>query len=83
MAIIGSKKYMIEQYTEKSLGTMKPEHIYFDSFDTLRQTIATTWSKLEHEVIVRGNVVQVAEPKKGVTGHFVFKEIKGELPDHF
>lgn len=83
MSILGSAKYKIDaefiDNTSRSVGC------YVDSFDNLRRTIRTTWSKIPHRVVVVGNVVTVyhkTEEKKLAV--FTFSPFtQSELPDHF
>lgn len=81
MPIIASVKYVITaRYFDG--GPDKGPEQYVDTFNKLKGVIATTWSKIPHQVNVKDNVVEVAQGVKRLAT-FEFSALPTlELPDH-
>lgn len=85
MTILSSAKYCITHQDKDG-----SENLYVDSFENLRRTIATTWGRIPHRVVVEGLEVKVLkqDADKGnltetLDALFVFSPFSSaELPDH-
>lgn len=81
MSIIGSAKYLITHQDKDN-----DESHYVGTFDKLRSTIATTWSKIPHRVVVEGFTVKVLNQTKlteELEAVFIFSPLSSqELPDN-
>lgn len=84
MSIISRKSYLIHAHFYEGGPDQGPSQ-YVGDFETLRSTIATTWSKIPHRVGVNANQVEVRhDVSNNVLATFTFMQLtEQKLPEHF
>lgn len=79
--ILASAKYVITHQ-----GSDGNEELYIDSFDNLKFTIATTWSKIPHRVLIEGlkvKVLRTDSSREVLESEFTFSSLPSRsLPEH-
>lgn len=84
MSILVNKNYLISTNFYSGSPDVSPG-VYIGSFEELRRTIATTWSKIDHSVQVKANAVEVRkESDNSLLALFIFTNLtEQKLPEHF